>query len=303
MKKLFCLLLVLLTALTALAGCSQKDPTADNPPKKPHGTAAATGDSAATQDQAPTATGGKVRVDDSELGEIWIDAVPGAAVNNRRVEGFTGDGSFLYYNENGVRASETGIDISSYSGEVDWTRVKNAGVDFVMVRLGGRGYGESGALYADDKAAEYIKGAQAAGIKAGGYFFSQAITAEEAREEALYCKEILGTLTPDCPIAFDWEIIEDEAARTDSVDGETATACARAFCDTVKELGYEPLIYAHSRELYFTYDLSALSDCPVWLCEYNEIPTYYYDFAMWQYSKDGSVDGIEGTVDLNMRFI
>ena len=103
MKKLFCLLLVLLTALTALAGCSQKDPTADNPPKKPHGTAAATGDSAATQDQAPTATGGKVRVDDSELGEIWIDAVPGAAVNNRRVEGFTGDGSFLYYNENGEK--------------------------------------------------------------------------------------------------------------------------------------------------------------------------------------------------------
>ena len=299
MKKILCLLLATLTALAVLGGCSQKDPTEDNPPKKPHSTLA-TADSA-TPDQA-TESGGKVLVKDSELGDIWINKVPGIAPNTLSAEGFTGDGSFLHYNENGVSA-ETGVDVSSFSGEIDWASVKNAGVDFAMIRLGGRGYGESGALYADETAAENIKGARAAGIKIGGYFYSQATTEEEAREEAAYCKEVLGDVIPDYPIAFDWEIVENENARTDNVDNKTVTACARAFCETVKGYGFKPMIYAYTRDLYFTYDLSELSDYAIWLREYNEVPTCYYSFDMWQYSREVTLDGIENTVDLNLCFI
>ena len=99
---------------------------------------------ARTPDQA-TESGGKVLVKDSELGDIWINKVPGIAPNTLSAEGFTGDGSFLHYNENGVSA-ETGVDVSSFSGEIDWASVKNAGETLLMIRLGGRGYGESGAL-------------------------------------------------------------------------------------------------------------------------------------------------------------
>ena len=215
---------------------------------------------------------------------------------------FSTENGFIVYNENGQRASTTGIDISSYSGEVDWNRVKNAGIDFVMVRLGGRGYGDEGSLYSDAKAADYISGAQAAGIKTGGYFFSQAITEDEAREEALYCQQILGGLKLDFPLAYDWEIIKEDAARTDSLTAEQATSCALAFCAKAKELGFKPLLYASDEEFSKKYDMSRLSDCDVWYCEYADEPHFPYRFSMWQYSKTATVDGIEGNADLDLCF-
>ena len=215
---------------------------------------------------------------------------------------FSIENGFKVYNENGQRASTTGIDISSYSGEVDWSRVKNAGIDFVMVRLGGRGYGDEGSLYSDNKAADYISGAQAAGIKTGGYFFSQAITEDEAREEAQYCRQVLGGLKLDFPLAYDWEIIKDDDARTDSLTAEQATSCALAFCAKAKELGYKPMLYASDEEFSKKYDMSRLSDCDVWYCEYADEPHFPYRFSMWQYSKTATVDGIEGNADLNLCF-
>lgn len=215
---------------------------------------------------------------------------------------FSNENGFIVYNENGQRASITGIDISSYSGEVDWSRVKNAGIDFVMVRLGGRGYGNEGSLYSDNKATDYISGAQAAGIKTGGYFFSQAITEEEAREEALYCQQVLGGLKLDFPLAYDWEIIKEDTARTDSLTAEQATSCALAFCAKAKELGYKPMLYASDEEFSKKYDMSRLSDCDIWYCEYADEPHFSYRFSMWQYSKTASVDGIEGNVDLDLCF-
>ena len=202
----------------------------------------------------------------------------------------------------GKAASLEGVDISSYSGDIDWKKVKTSGIDFVMVRLGGRGYGEKGEIYKDDRALEYIKGAQAQGIKAGGYFFSQATTTNEAIEEADYVKEILGDTKLDFPVAYDWEIIKDEEARTDKVTPAQATECARAFCQEAASYGYTPMIYSTSRELYFKYDLTKLANYDIWYCEYANTPEFYYQFSMWQYSETGKVDGIEGNVDLNICF-
>ena len=171
-----------------------------------------------------------------------------------------------------------------------------------MVRLGGRGYGEDGAMYADERALEYIKGAQAVGIKAGGYFFSQAISSDEAAEEAKFIMDLLGDTKLDYPIAFDWEIIKNDEARTDGVSSTQATECARVFCETIKSFGYKPMIYSPSRELYFKYDLTKLKDFDIWYCEYADVPEFYYQFTMWQYSETGSVPGIEGSVDLNICF-
>ena len=171
-----------------------------------------------------------------------------------------------------------------------------------MVRLGGRGYGEDGSLYSDDKALEYIKGAQAENIKVGGYFFSQATTSDEAAEEAEYVKDLLDGTKLEYPIAFDWEIIKDENARTDSVSSTQATECAKVFCESIKNYGYKPMIYSPARELYFKYDLTQLKDFDIWFVDYTNVPEFYYQFTMWQYSETGSVDGIEGTVDLNICF-
>lgn len=295
MKKTVCAVTASALALTAvLCGCSGSSNESSQSSETTPATVAT--------DTTVKTTGEKIHINDSTLGEIWITELDGVKKNTIDNNNFTSDSTFKYYSENGKPASMEGVDISSYSGEIDWNKVKNAGVDFAMVRIGGRGYGSDGQMYSDDSALSYIKGAKAAGLKVGVYFFSQAINNDEAIEEADYIKTLLGDETIDFPVAYDWEIIKDDDARTDGVSAAQATACAKAFCNRVRELGYTPILYSPSKELYFKYDLSQLSDVDIWYCEYSDVPTFYYQFSMWQYSSTGKVDGIEGDVDLNVCF-
>lgn len=293
MKRLLCLLLSLSCTISVLlCGCSGSNGKSES----------------AEAASASSAAKSAVKTQSSESPETsgtkGTEAVLATenSENTLIAENFSTENGFIVYTENGQRASTTGIDISSYCGDIDWSRVKNAGIDFVMVRLGGRGYGDEGSLYSDDKAAQYISGAQAVGIKAGGYFFSQAVTEDEAREEAEYCQQVLGGLKLDFPLAYDWEIIKNDTARTDNLTAEQATSCALAFCAKAKELGYTPLLYASDEEFSKKYDMSRLSDCGIWYCEYADTPHFPYRFSMWQYSKTATVDGIEGNVDLDLCF-
>lgn len=294
MKRITCLLIASAMILSAaLCGCSEENNNNNNSSSQT---------ATAATDTTVKTTGNKIHINDSTLGEIWITELDGVPVNKLDNNGFTADSNLKYYNENGKAASSEGIDVSSYSGNIDWKKVKESGIDFAMIRVGGRGYGEEGEMYTDERALEYINGAKAEGIKVGAYFFSQAVSTEEAIEEADYVKTVLGDIKLDYPVAYDWEIIKDDDARTDSVSASQATECARAFCDRVKELGYTPILYSPSRELYFKYDLSRLADIDIWYCEYANVPTFYYEFSMWQYSATGAIDGIEGAVDLNICF-
>lgn len=294
MKRITCLLIASAMILSAaLCGCSEENNNNNNSSSQT---------ATAATDTTVKTTGNKIHINDSTLGEIWITELDGVPVNKLDNNGFTADSNLKYYNENGKAASSEGIDVSSYSGNIDWKKVKESGIDFTMIRVGGRGYGEEGEMYTDERALEYINGAKAEGIKVGAYFFSQAVSTEEAIEEADYVKTVLGDIKLDYPVAYDWEIIKDDDARTDSVSASQATECARAFCDRVKELGYTPILYSPSRELYFKYDLSRLADIDIWYCEYANVPTFYYEFSMWQYSATGAIDGIEGAVDLNICF-
>ncbi|MCI6616962.1 glycoside hydrolase family 25 protein [Ruminococcus sp.] len=295
MKRITCLLIASAMILSAaLCGCSEENNNNNNNSSSQTATAAT--------DTTVKTTGNKIHINDSTLGEIWITELDGVPVNKLDNNNFSADSNLKYYNENGKAASSEGIDVSSYSGNIDWKKVKESGIDFAMIRVGGRGYGEKGEMYTDERALEYINGAKAEGIKVGAYFFSQAVSTEEAIEEADYVKTVLGDIKLDYPVAYDWEIIKDDDARTDSVSASQATECARAFCDRVKELGYTPILYSPSRELYFKYDLSRLADIDIWYCEYANVPTFYYEFSMWQYSATGTIDGIEGAVDLNICF-
>ena len=293
MKRIICLILAsAMLATVSLCGCSDENNSSSSSSQT----------ATAATDTTVKTTGNKIHINDSTLGEIWITELDGVPVNKLDNNGFTADSSLKYYSENGKAASAEGIDVSAYSGDIDWKKVKESGIDFAMIRVGGRGYGDSGEMYTDERALEYINGAKAEGIKVGAYFFSQAISTEEAIEEADYVKTVLGDIKLDYPVAYDWEIIKDDDARTDNVSASQATECARAFCDRVKELGYTPILYSPSRELYFKYDLSRLADIDIWYCEYANVPTFYYEFSMWQYSATGTIDGIEGAVDLNICF-
>ena len=192
---------------------------------------------------------------------------------------------------------QLGIDVSKYQQNVDWEIVADSGISFVMIRIGGRGYGQAGNLYTDELAQSHYQGARAAGLKVGAYFFSQAISVEEAREEARYALQLTEEWALDMPIVFDWEYVSD-TARTANTDAETVTACAAAFCDTILAAGKQPMIYV--RPELNKLHLEQLAAYDHWVAWYSDTMDYTNEFAMWQYTKTGKVPGISGNVDINL---
>ena len=193
-----------------------------------------------------------------------------------------------------------GIDVSKYQQNVDWQKVADGGITFVIIRIGGRGYGQSGTLYADELAQSHYEGAKAAGLQVGAYFFSQAISPEEAREEAQYALQLTANWALDMPIVFDWEYVS-ETARTANTDAQTVTACAAAFCEEILQANQKPMIYVRP-ELgkLILEDLAAYDH---WVALYSETMDYPNAFTMWQYTKTGKLDGISGNVDINLYLL
>jgi lysozyme len=236
------------------------------------------------------------------FGEIWIPALPDVPKNGYDTSLFVlDDQGFMTYASDAIPTSR-GIDVSSYQGDIDWPKVKNAGIDFAIIRLGYRGYGESGILKIDEKFEQNIKGATNAGVAVGLYFFSQATSIEEAVEEARLVIEQAKGYDISYPVIFDWETISSASARTDYMSVSMLTGCAIAFCETVKEAGYTPMVYFNKRLGLLKYNLSDLKQYDFWFAQYNDVPELYYKFDMWQYSSTGRVEGIEGDVDLNISF-
>lgn len=211
------------------------------------------------------------------------------------------DGFKNYVVDNQV-TSFRGIDVSSFQGTIDWNKVKAAGVDFAMIRVGYRGYG-TGAMMLDDNFDVNIQGALDAGIKVGVYFFSQAITEEEAVEEARFVLEHIKDYDITYPVAYDMELITHDTARTDTLTGRQITDHTIAFCEAIKSAGYKTCVYSNRRTLILKLDLSRLTAYDTWYAAYVGYPDYPYDFKMWQFTDSGSVDGIEGNVDINISFI
>lgn len=212
------------------------------------------------------------------------------------------ENGYLTY-ESDTYTSKVGIDVSRYQGNIDWAQVKDAGVDFAIIRLGYRGYG-TGRIVMDNYFMNNIQGALDQGIEVGVYFFSQAITEEEAAEEAEFCMDLLQGYDLAYPIVFDWEPYDSSLnPRTEGLSDEMLTKCAVSFCETVEAAGYQSMVYSNLSYFYLHFDLSKLVDYPLWLAQYNRTPTFYYHFAMWQYSGTGKVPGIEGNVDMNIHLV
>lgn len=230
-----------------------------------------------------------------------LDVLEGVPVNSYDKSAFVRDGSVMYYTAPGV-TTRLGIDVSQYQTNVDWSAVAGSGVSFVIARVGGRGYTEGG-IYADKLFASHADGAAAAGLQVGAYFYSQAITVQEAQEEAYFVLDMLAGHEITGPVVYDWETVGKSVARTYGLQTDVLCACANAFCEIIAAAGYQPMIYFSNYDGYVKYDLSKIVDYPFWYANYNDTPDFYYDFDMWQYTSKGSVPGIEGNVDMDLWFI
>lgn len=195
-----------------------------------------------------------------------------------------------------------GVDVSKYQGEIDWNKVKASGISFALLRAGYRGY-ESGIITFDEKFIQNLEQTKAAGIDVGIYFFSQAVTEDEAVEEAQFVLANIKDYQISYPIIFDLEEISASDHRTFNLTQEERTNIAIAFCETIENSGYEAMIYGNASWLTDCYDLNQIKEYDLWLAQYSDVPTFPYDFKMWQYTNQGYVDGIDHVVDLNLCFV
>lgn len=223
---------------------------------------------------------------------------------------------YMYYTDgNGNKTSYFGIDVSSHQGKIDWNKVKNAGVDFAIIRCGFRGYGSEGRLVEDTSLKDNIVGATNAGIPTAYYFYSQAITKEEAVEEADMMIKSLSPFKVSGPVILDVESASADE-RTKDLTPEERTEIMLAFLERVEASGYTPMIYSDLKFYSTKMDISKFEDYSKWYANYNGIEMdenesiwsynnplmFPYEFDMWQYSNHGTMDGIKGEVDFNVLF-
>ena len=196
--------------------------------------------------------------------------------------------------------ARAGIDVSKWNKEIDWDKVKNAGVEFVIIRAGYRG-SVTGSLVQDPYFEQNIRGASDAGLKVGVYFFTQAVNEVEAVEEASAVLRMVDGYKLDYPIFIDTEGAGGNG-RADGLDRETRTLVCEAFCRTVENAGGEAGVYGSRNWFNNNLEMERLDNYDIWLAEYREAPLYQGYYRMWQYTSKGRIDGIEGNVDLNISY-
>lgn len=210
-------------------------------------------------------------------------------------------GTPYVFDSEGVLQSSVGIDVSGRNGDIDWEKIKKAGVEFAMIRAGYRGC-FAGMLIEDSRCTEYLEGAAKAGIETGVYFFSQAVTEDEAREEAGMVLEMISEYPVSMPVAIAVEYASGEySVRADDLSVDERTACAAAFCREISAAGYMPVIYASEEWMSERLDMTALDDYEVWLVEYDADEKEAEPFEIWQYTNQGKLDGMNGNVNMDIR--
>lgn len=206
-----------------------------------------------------------------------------------------------------VSGRANGIDVSKWQGTIDWGKVKAAGIDFAMIRIGFRG--ENGTIYKDSYADYNIQSAVSAGVKVGVYFYSTAVSTDEAQQEASWVISQISGYSISYPVAFDSEGYHTSGSRTYSLSKSSRTAIARTFLSKISSSGYEPVLYSAVSGTKNAFSMSSLASFGVWIAQYpgsaysdSSVCSYTGTFSMWQYTQQGTVDGISGTVDLDVSY-
>ncbi len=209
---------------------------------------------------------------------------------------------YVHYTGEKEISDGTVIDVSSYNKDVNWAAVKESGVEGVMIRTGYRGYGEDANIVADQYFTSNFAGARDAGLNVGVYFFTQAVTYEEGVEEAKYVLSQIGGAELSMPIAIDTEYVDaDESARANNIDNTARTDAIVGFCETIKEAGYTPMIYANRNWFLTRFEIDRIGKYQFWLANYSLLDFPYHIEGM-QYTPEGNVSGVSGNCDVNVWF-
>lgn len=193
-----------------------------------------------------------------------------------------------------------GIDVSKWEDDINWSKVKNAGIDYAIIRVGYRGTG-NGALSEDPMFDTYMEGAIHAGIPVGVYIYSQALTVEEATAEANFVLERVQEYQISLPIVMDYEFCGNSGRLYQAhLSKSEMTKNALAFCETISNAGYQPMLYANKSFLTDNINANEVEDiASIWLAHYTTSTSYSGAYTQWQYSDTGRVSGINTDVDCN----
>ncbi|MCM1387954.1 MAG: glycoside hydrolase family 25 protein [Bacillus sp. (in: Bacteria)] len=211
------------------------------------------------------------------------------------------DEGLLEYYENGELVSHKGIDVSRYQEKIEWDKVAGDDVEYAFIRLGIRGYTE-GEIVEDATFKDNINGALDNNIAVGVYFFTQATSDEEAKEEAEFVLNALASYDVTYPVVLDVEAVTNKNARTKDLTKEERTQYCITFCEKIKQAGYTPMIYGNLKTFMLLLDMEKLEEYDKWFAYYDEEIYFPYQFKVWQYTDEGSIDGIKGDVDINISF-
>ena len=209
------------------------------------------------------------------------------------------DGNGKFEGEVVVSGKFKGVDVSKYQGNINWNQVKASGVEFAIIRVGYRGYG-SGALVEDPTFRQNIRGATAAGLKVGLYFYSQAVNEAEAAEEASMVLRLCSGYNISYPIYFDTEKVAGDTGRADNISRSQRTANAVTFCDIIRNAGYRAGVYSYASWFYNQLNIANLTQYSIWIAQYRDNLTFDYNYDIWQYTSSGQVPGIPARVDMNV---
>lgn len=299
--------------------------------------------------------GKHIKVIGSDGKAQWFEILEDMKKNKYDFENYlTYDNGILKYSSSDTKTL-AGIDISNYQGNIDFAKVKAAGIDFVMIKVASRGY-ESGQINIDNKFVEYATGALGAGLPIGAFITSSAITDVEAVEEANYAVAAANNYNVKYPIAIDFTKVTNDSSRTDKLTNSERTAIVKKFCETVESYGKHAAICASRDFLIANLDLLSLAEYDIWLkdeavtadymrtqyidnddddenensssssstnknrkqttsssstsssSEIEELPDYIgtdypYVFSLWQYTNKGTINGIDGNVNIDLSFV
>ena len=220
-------------------------------------------------------------------------------VYNEEAEEWEGTATYMAGTK---QEAKKGVDVSTFQGDINWKKVKNSGMEFAMIRLGFRGY-ESGKIVLDSKYEDNIEGSLKVGLDTGVYFFTEALDEEEAIEEAEFVIENLKDYKINMPVVIDVEeSANTEKTRTRDLTADQRTKNVIAFCERIKEAGYDVMVYGNLKSFMIMMNIEELEGYDKWFAYYKYPFHFPYKIKMWQYTAYEKIDGIDGKADVNLMF-
>lgn len=255
-----------------------------------------------TTETDPSKDGKHVQVVLDDGSTKWLAINNSLNKNNYDVTNYQKENKIMKYYSNKQNISYAGVTLNKYSGDIDFEQLKKQGISFAMIRVGSRGY-DSGLISLDENFNTYMTQAIEAGLNVGVYFATQAITPEEAAEEADFMIQSCAAYKVTYPMAVKMDVIKNDSSRTESMSKNDRTTVMRIFMEAIAGANQKPMLLADKNVLLTKLDLAALSGFGIWLDQAGDLPEYPYAYQMWQYGTGADMKGASENVKLNISLI